>query len=282
MSSKFDRLIVLGITSSLASSFLKRFGSTFQSVVGFTRIKEKQSDSTLEFSKQHLKTISSYCRGYELKCYVDDGTDQPLIESLRSMLTTMSALGVLTGTGALYFSTEISTNVLRLLNQFGIQVLTIGSGAVIDWEKERQGFNIVKLAQSDKTAPFAKYIEGKILAERFSTATIHPGFYLPGKDDPFTGSGLHLDSCEKIFAPEFDPNFDWGKAKFVTPLSAITDFVGKWTRCSFTGSWMLGTMCAYPRWKLRELAGFTDVPQAVKDQIPFDNSKTYADTMKRT
>lgn len=131
MGPKFDRLIVLGITSSLASSFLKRYGSGFQSVLGLTRMKENQSD----FSKQHLKTISSYCRGCEIKHYVDDGTDNSL---------------------------------------------------------------------------------------------------------------------------------------------------GKWTSHPFTGSWMLGTERAYPRWKLRELAGFTDVPQSVKDQIPFDTTKQYSDTMKKT
>jgi len=142
------------------------------------------------------------------------------------------------------------------------------------------------LAQADATRGFAKYIEGKARAERIATITIHPGFYLPDEDSPFTWSGLHIDSCEQIFAKEFNEKFNWGKDKYFTPIALITHLIINWATGdkfkSLRGGYDCGTNSAYPRWKLRELAGFGDVPESVKVKYPFDADNRYATNMKRT
>ena len=44
----------------------------------------------------------------------------------------------------------------------------------------------------------------------------------------------------------------------------------------------IGTDSAYPRWKLREMAGINDVPDHIKEKYPFSNDAKYSGKMKRT
>jgi len=271
-----NRVIVLGITSSLAGSLLCRFPETSH-VYGFIRSLDGD-DHLTTLKKEYRQTLRE---NKQINLVDYDGTDKDLIFRLTEMLR---GDGPNIPTKVLYLSTKVSMNVLNALSDYdNVKTLTIGSGAVTDWGNQREGFNIVDLAQSEGTRGFASYIEGKARAERVSTVTVHPGFYLPEEDAPFTWSGLHLDSCEQIFAREFNPEFKWGKAKFVTPIVNLSDLIFEWVSQdkfdSVKGGYSFGTNRAYQRWELREAAGFTDVPDSIKKKFPVDAEERYSRNM---
>jgi DNA-directed RNA polymerase delta subunit len=65
----------------------------------------------------------------------------------------------------------------------------------------------------------------------------------------------------------------------------ITELIIRWSFNDFAslhGGYDCGTDSAYPRWKLRELAGFDDIPANIKDMYPFDDDNRYSANMKRT
>lgn len=282
MNSSTNRIIVLGITSSLAGSLLCRFPETSH-VYGFVRALNGD-DHLTTLKKEYRQTLRE---NKQINLVDYDGTDENLIERLTGMLR---GDGPDIPTKVLYLSTKVSMNVLNALSDYdNVQTLTIGSGAVTDWGNQREGFDIVDFAQNEGTRGFASYIEGKARAERVSTVTVHPGFYLPEEDAPFTWSGLHLDSCEQIFAREFNPEFKWGgkgKAKFVTPVADLSDLIFKWvsddTLSSVRGGYSFGTNRVYQRWELREAAGFTDVPDSIKEKFPVDTEERYFRNMLKT
>lgn len=268
-------IIVIGITSSLAGRFLSQLPK--QCVTTYGLVRPVQSNS------HHLKVeYRDTVRSRENIVFVDyDGTDKDLSEKMNCLLDDNQSSKVL------YLSTKISLDILRQLRSRKVQTLAIGSGATTDWGNGRDGFDIVELAQNENTRGFAEYIEGKARAERVATVTVHPGFYLPDDICPFTFSGLHMDSCEQIFGNKFNKQFNWGKDKFVTPMGDLTDLIQKWVDSGDSlharGGYSYGTDCAYPRWKLRELSGFNDVPQHIKEKYPFDESENrYSDNMKTT
>ena len=271
--------IVLGITSSLAGSLLSRFPSTSR-FVGFVR-PLTGDDNVSNLKREHRKTLEDDSR---ITMVNYNGSDEDLIHHVSSYVS--KNISFKARFKVLYLSTEISMKVLSFLRDSNIPTLAIGSGAVTDWGNDRGGFDIVTLSATESTRGFAKYIERKARAERIATITIHPGFYLPQEDSPFTWSGLHIDSCEQIFSKEFNENFNWGKDKFFTPMALIAELIFNWAiRTDFSylcGGYDCGTDSAYPRWKLRELAGFQDVPDSVKEKYPFSNDSRYAVNMKRT
>lgn len=271
------RIIVLGFTSSLAGSLVSRFPSASQ-VYGFVR--PLTGDSNINTLKQeYRKALREQDNNILIVDY--NGSDEDLVHHINTLVKDNIR------TDVLYLSTKVSTYVLNCLTEYSnVRVLAIGSGAVTDWGNGREGFDIVGLAQSEGTRGFAKYIEDKARAERISTVTIHPGFYLPEPDAPFTWSGLHLDSCEQIFAPTFNSDFNWGKAKFVTFVGDLAGLIEEWITNpdlqSVQGGYSFGTDRAYQRWELREAAGFTDVPDSVKAKYPVDNEQYYSRNMRET
>jgi hypothetical protein len=271
-------VIVLGVTSSLSAAVLKRLGNS--SIYGFVRPLDP-SQKLSEMKQSYRDSLKK-----DNVSFIDyDGSDNDLQSKLSQFLDQRPNIKP----KVLYLSTHVSTPILNFLRDSNVPTLAIGSGAATDWGMDRPGFSIVELSQNDNTREFAEYIEGKARAERVATVTIHPGFYLPDENCPFTYSGLHIESCEKIFAQSFDETFNWGKDKFVTPMGSLVHLIYVWTiACEYdyilnnTGGFSFGSYSAYPRWKLRELSGFDDVPQSIKDKYPYVCDDRYKSEMVRT
>jgi len=273
---KKHRVIIIGATSSLAGSLLEsQLIPQSLSVYGLVR------PNTDPYKEEYRKRLSAR---NDISMLDYDGSDQGMLQVIDSIIATGNPITY--RTSVLCLSTHISTHILKSLTTYSnLRTLAIGSGSVIDWIHERKGFDIVDLAQSDETRNFAKYIENKIRVEQIANVTIHPGFYLPAQYSPFTSSGLHIESCKQIFAPEFNPSFNWGKAKFVTPMSDLTYLIISWLTnpllLNISGGYSFGTTHAYPRWMLREQAGFKDIPESIKKQYPIPNHD-YTHDMRKT
>ena len=256
----------IGITSSLFAAFPRSF-MTDHTITGFVR---PLVDDSRQFIRDDLENSKAILQSY-------DGTNAGLVKMLSAAFETNKPDCLLV------FATHASLDVLRLCRKHGVASLLIGSGAVTDWSNGR--FNIVKLASDPKTKQFAEYIEGKVLAQSLATTTIHPGYYLPTDTCGFTKSGLHIDSASKIFAPNFDDKFNWGKDKFVTPMVSLTEIVQKWVASApdfKSGVYSFGSDNALPRWKVRELSGYEDIPNEIKEKYPHKNTKRYRDDMEET
>lgn len=111
--------------------------------------------------------------------------------------------------------------------------------------------------------------------------SIRPGFFIQSQNIGSTGSGLHTQTSLKIFNKTFDENYDWGKDKYVTPVNLLCELLFNWTVHPFDGSFSFGSSSAYPRWKLRELAGFDDIPLHIKQKYPFNDDNRYFDSMNK-
>lgn len=91
-----------------------------------------------------------------------------------------------------------------------------------------------------------------------------------------------MKTCYEIFSPTFDESIIWGKDKYVTPMSDLVQFISKWIDDSASNSkstYAIGTTKAYPRWKLREMAGFKDVPDHIKMFFPEADDACYEKDM---
>lgn len=272
-------VVIIGITSALGGELLRVIPSSIP-IIGLVR--PIQTNKLSEFKSTYRTSITEY-KNVKLIDY--NGKDDDLQDKLKKVISDSNPSKVV------YLSTHVSVLILQFLRESNVSTLTIGSGAVVDWGMGRDGVSIVNLAQNDNTREFGRYIEGKALAERVSNVTIHPGFYLPG-EGPMTWSGLHLESARTIFGETFDESFKWGKDKFVTPMSALSELLFKWIvqpnysnsgGCGTpSGGYGYGSNSAFPRWKLRELAGFDDVPQHIKDKYPFNQDECYNYEMSRT
>jgi hypothetical protein len=254
MSSTNTVVIIIGVTSSLGQTLLQMIGTNTVNVVALVREKDR---SPLE--KETLEKIRERFLVIQYRDTEKDLTTQ--LSNLRALFRETCNVKILWLTPNMY------ENVLWASQEFG-ENLVIGSGSVIDWKQKK--IDITTLAQDTSTLAFAKYVEDKVRIDGIAHNMIHPGFFLPDtKFTPLTG-GLHLETCLKIFNTEFDPSYNWGKAKFVTPMSLLCFVIIQWIRDGAIrkGSCGFGSLKAYPRWELREMAGFNDVPESVKRKYP--------------
>ena len=269
-------VIVIGITSSLGGALIRRL-PRYTPIYGCIRSISK--DSKLNCLKQEYRDSLHGDENVNLTLLDYDGSSSGMIKCLKTLIDQHQNKEF----KVLYLSTQVNLDVLYFLRESKMPTLLIGSGAVTDWENERKGFKITELAQNKNTLKFGEYIEDKIKAERIATLTIHPGFNLPDERCPFTYSGLHIDSCEQIFAPKFNDQFNWGKSKFVTPIADITRLLDRWVHgdvsLHVTGGYSLGTNFAYQRWELRAFAGFNDIPDSVRQKYPHDSTTNYSKNM---
>lgn len=264
-------VIVLGVTSSLSGSVLNVLKG--RKIYGFIRKRDDNEVSQRsKYRKDNLKGLVDIIE------YDEDNLLKPLSSLVSLSKSSNRKIKVLN------FLPHPMLDILGFLRDNGIDVLTIGSGAVVDWMKGKH--TILSLSQKEETKPFGSYIEGKLLSEKLSTLTIHPGFFLPQDNTPFTWSGLHLKTCWELFAPVFDETLNWGKDKYVTPIDNLADLIKKWVIGELTSkrsSYVFGTIRSYPRWKLRELSGFNDVPGFIKIKYPESGgSGEYQNDMEET
>lgn len=277
-------LIVIGATSSLFGAIKPRLIETFKGTVLTILSHEPLSKSLSNIQLEEKQKLKKSLEEHFLVDYYN-GTSEGLIKCIQNVLDSDKSSKF----KVLYLSTSIDVNVLQFLNNRSIPSLQIGSGAETDWAMNRKGFSLKELYGNSKTETFANYIETKALAARNGHLTINPGFYLNGEMCEWTGSGLHLESSEKIFAGDFDDTFNWGKEKFVTSLPSLADFIVKWATSNewdnIKGTYSFGSNRAFTRWELREMSGFDDVSDEVKQTYPKNGDDTYKqvmDTTKRT
>ena len=266
-----DNVIILGVTSSLAAEVVSRLKD--KKIYGFIR----KEDET-QLSQRRMYRQKDFVGVIDLIEY-DSDLFKPLSSLVFLLKNSDRQFKVLN------FLPNLPVRVLKFLREITrVEVLTIGSGAVVDWMKGKQ--DIVALSQiNPDTKLFASYIEEKIRAEKLSTLTIHPGFFLPHETTPFTWSGLHLKTCWEIFAPVFDESLNWGKDKYVTPMDRLAVLIENWVIGKLNnpkkGGYAFGTQRSYSRWQLREFAGFIDVPGFIKLKYP-PESEDYKFDMEET
>lgn len=259
---KNKAIFLLGGTSSLGLEFMWHIVRKIQTptfsqnanikIFAFIRPAEKQS----QMLNRRVFTKSSYLLDSILKTVNYDGTDDDLYYKLLCEYDEQKKLN--SQCSLINFSTNSFVNIFKLAQSRNIPTLIIGSGAVVDWAAGRLKIN--------------DYVEGKLRAERESTTTIHPGFYI--KDTPndkaslFPWHGLHLETYKWLFSEKFDVSKDWGKKYYITKISDMLTIIWKWIDNpeKYRGHFSVGSYKPIYRYEIRELSGLT-VPKEIRDKF---------------
>lgn len=260
MNSTFNTTIfLLGATSSISLEFMKTFvrrpSTGSYKILSFVRPAEKQTQKLNRESFNYVTSLSttSNCL-FQTIDY--DGSEEDLVDKFISACDDEDETN---RCEVINLSTYSFVNVLKLAQARDIPTFIIGSGAVVDWANGRLKIN--------------DYVEGKLRAERESTTTIHPGFYIKDtpndKDSVFPWHGLHLDTYHWMFSDYFDESKDWGKKYYVTQTSFMIDIICKWIDNpeKYGGHYSVGSYKPLYRYEIRELSGLS-VPKEVKDKFP--------------
>lgn len=162
-------------------------------------------------------------------------------------------------TRILWLSTHSDVPLLKSIS-LNHPTLAIGSGAALDFINGNMDL-------TKQTKETVQYVQDKVVTMFLPQVyTLIPGFYL--EDMGAKTGGLHRTTTTKLMQPTFDPDFNWGKAKFVTPKSLVVQTITTWLAISDPprSSWnRIGTQGTYNRWEIRDIL-YEDVPQSIKNK----------------
>lgn len=133
-----------------------------------------------------------------------------------------------------YLKPDASDKLLK--NKPNIPILSIGSGALVDYYAGRTQIN--------------PYIKCKQKLVQMSTVTLHPGFFIPSATDLDTGTGLHRETLINLFSDNCI--IDLEKGYYMTPVFAlikmITMFIDEPTK--YNGEYPIGSSMKITRREL--------------------------------
>ena len=247
-------IFLLGGTSSLGLEFIKLFstksfnGISYR-VLSFIRPASSECQQLNRKSFNYVTTLATLPKEHIFQTVEYDGTEEDLLTKITCVYNSDQKYELVN------LSTYSFVNILKFAQTKKVPSFIIGSGAVIDWAGGRLKIN--------------DYVEGKLRAERESTTTMHPGFYIKDTsndaDSQFPWHGLHLETYKWMFADSFDETKDWSKKYYVTPMSYVIDILCKWIENPISGHFSVGSHKPLYRYQIRELSGLF-VPQEIKDK----------------
>lgn len=157
--------------------------------------------------------------------------------------------------------------------------IAIGSGAMLDFLSGK-----IDITNADDGV--VNYVQGKLrMALTPDVTTLVPGFFL--EDDirnPLCPTGLHLDTTEWLLEDVLEPDYNWGKGKYVTPKTFICEIIRMWiiNPDPYLGKWFhCGSSRTYQRWEIREGADL-DVEDELKVKYPATPEEIYFGYATRT